>query len=53
MDEATDILVRVRRAANQRLLFLPHAVNQILRPERMITTSEIRSVIEKGEVIEE
>ena len=53
MGETTDILSRIRRAAKQRLLFLPHAVNQMMRPERMITIAEVRSVVEKGEVIEE
>ena len=43
----------VRRAAGQRVLFLPHAVRQMARPERMITTEEVRSVLERGEVIED
>ena len=49
----TDTLAAVRHAAGQRVLFLPHAVRQMARPERMITTEEIRSVVEQGEVIED
>ena len=48
-----EILERVRRAATQRVLFLPHAVRQMARPDRMITSDEIRTVIMQGEVIED
>jgi hypothetical protein len=44
---------RVRRAADQRILFLPHAIRQMSRPVRMITPAEVRTVIETGEVIED
>ena len=50
---AASILDRVRRAAAQRLLFLPHAIRQMARPERMITTIEVRSVVREGELIED
>ncbi len=50
---AARILDRVRRAAAQRLLFLPHAVRQMSRPERMTTPNEVRSVVLDGEVIED
>ena len=49
---AASIVDRVRRAAGQRLLFLPRAIRQMARPERMITTSEVRSVFLEGAVIE-
>ena len=52
MCDKLDILSRVRNAAKKTILFLPHAVSQMSRPDRMITTSEVRSVIEQGEVIE-
>ncbi len=42
----------VRAAATQRILFLPHAVRQMSRPDRMITTAEVRYVVENGTVIE-
>ena len=48
-----EILARVRRAATQRILFLPHAVRQMARPDRMITSDEIRTVIMQGEAIED
>ena len=46
-------LAAVRRAARQRILFLPHAIGQMARPDRTITTEEIRLVVEQGEVIED
>jgi hypothetical protein len=52
MSEKDDILRLVRNAAKKRRLFLPHALRQMGRPERMITTTEVRDVIEHGEVIE-
>jgi len=53
MEIQEDILVLVRTAAAKRILYLPHALRQISRPERMITTREVRSVVEHGEVIED
>jgi hypothetical protein len=35
------------------VLFLPNAVRQMSRPERMISTAEVREVLMNGEVIEE
>lgn len=49
----SDILSQVREAAAKKILVLPHALRQMLRPDRMITTLEVRSVIERGEVIED
>ena len=48
-----DILIQVRAAAQQKVLFLPHALRQMLRPDRMIRRAEVRRVITEGEVIEE
>jgi hypothetical protein len=53
MVNESDILILVRKAARKKRLFLPHALRQMLRLERMIRTAEIRSVIENGEVIED
>lgn len=47
------ILKLVRDAANKRILFLPHAINQMNTPKRMISTDEVRSVVFKGDVIED
>jgi len=48
-----DILDRVREAAAKRILFLPHAVNQMNASDRMISTQEVRAVIFSGTVIED
>ena len=47
------IVEEVKRAASQCLLFLPHAVRQMARPERLITPSEIRAVVEQGDLVED
>jgi hypothetical protein len=49
----TDIIFLVQQAAVKRLLFLPHAIRQMSRPERLIAPSEIRSVIQHSEIIED
>ena len=48
-----DILQQVRSAARKRILYLPHAVRQMSRPDRMITTSEVRQAVQTGKVIED
>lgn len=53
MGSETDILTRVHAAAAQKVLFLPRAVHQMLRPDRMIHRAEVRQVIVDGEVIED
>jgi hypothetical protein len=53
MRKQIKFITTVRRAGRKRLLFLPHSVKQMTRPDRMISTDEIRSVIEKGEIIED
>ena len=53
MLESSDIQEQVRFAAKQRILFLPHAVRQISRPDRMISIGDVRAVVTKGEVIED
>lgn len=47
-----DTLLFVHKSAEKRILFLPHAVRQMSKPERMISTEEVRQVIENGEIIE-
>lgn len=47
---AESILERVREAAAKRILFLPHALNQMNAPDRMISTQEVRSIILQGEL---
>lgn len=52
MSPDDEMILKIRKAAQQRCLFLPHALRQMNRPERMISTKEILSVIEHGEIIE-
>jgi hypothetical protein len=47
-----DILQRVRESAEKKILFLPHAIRQMSRLDRMITTQEVREVVTTGEIIE-
>lgn len=49
----TDILDLIKESAAKRILFLPHAVRQMLKPDRMITTKDVRRVIANGELIED
>jgi len=48
-----DFLKSVREKAEEKLLFLPHALNQMMRPDRMISTADVRAAIFEGEIIEE
>ena len=42
-----------RRAAKKKLLFLPHAIRQMSRPERMITPQEVEKVVMTGDLVED
>lgn len=53
MTGETATLTAVRAAADKRILFLPHAIHQMVRPERMIERQDIRTVIFHGEIIED
>ena len=53
MNDSSDILIRVRQSAAKKILYLPHAVRQMSKPDRMITTADIRTVIDAGELIED
>jgi hypothetical protein len=46
MMESTTTLVRA--AAAKKLLFLPHAMLQMARPDRMISTLEVQDVVMTG-----
>lgn len=50
---SSNILKQVQQAAGKKILFLPHAVNQMNAPARMISPAEVRAVIENGKVIED
>jgi hypothetical protein len=49
----TDILKIIKESAAKKILFLPHAVRQMSKPDRMISTKDIRLVLEHGEIIED
>lgn len=53
MEAQAEIIELIRKSAKKRILFLPHAVRQMSRAERMISTSEVRHVVENGELIED
>ena len=44
---------KIINSAAKKILFLPHAIKQMSRPDRMITVDEIRDAVLAGEVIEE
>lgn len=48
-----DILRQVQASAVKRILFLPHAIRQMSRPDRMITTTEVQECIETGVLVED
>src|SRR3989304_5958911 len=43
----------IRDLAAPRILFLPHAVRQMSRSDRMISTTDVRKIIDEGEIIED
>lgn len=51
--EDQDILSLIGIAAAQKILYLPHALRQMSRLDRMITAAEVRSIVEHGEIIED
>jgi len=53
MNQASNILQQVRRAAQERILFLSHALDRMSVPDRMIAPGEVRDVIFHGEIVED
>ena len=53
MGTEVEILIQVQAAAQQKVIFLPHALRQMLRPDRMIRRAGVRRVITEGQVIED
>ena len=43
---------KIIAAATHRILFSPHAVKQMSRPSRMITTDEVQKTVLLGDIIE-
>ena len=46
------MIEKVIASAKKKILFLPHAVQQMSRPDRMITPIEVEEVVYNGEIIE-
>jgi len=44
---------KIISSAKKNILFLPHAIKQMSRPDRMISTEEIKEAIFSGKIIEE
>lgn len=53
MEADEGIVQQIRQVAALKILFLSHAVQQMSRPERLISAAEVRHVIDTGEVIED
>lgn len=49
----TDHLPLVQEAAAKKILFLPHAVRQMSRPDRMIRVAEVRTWVTSGLLIDD
>ena len=53
MSVGQQTLILVQQAAAKRMLVTPHALSQMSRPDRMITSLELNQVIQTGTVIED
>ena len=42
----------ILQSARRKILFLPHAIRQMSRPDRMNTDQDVRRVVMRGELIE-
>ena len=49
----SEIASLVNAAARKKLLFLPHAIRQMSRPDGMISVQEVRRVVLRGEIVED
>ncbi|MFH0926387.1 MAG: DUF4258 domain-containing protein [bacterium] len=47
------ILNQIKESVNKRILYLPHAIRQMSRPDRMISSADVREIIKYGEIIED
>jgi hypothetical protein len=52
-ESSEEVLIQVREAAAKKLLFLPHALQRMMQPDRMISRAEVREVVLTGEIIED
>lgn len=47
------LLEEIRQKAENKILFLPHAISQMNLPQRLISPQEVHKVIFEGEIIED
>ena len=47
-----NIFAEITASAQKKILYLPHAIRQMSRPDRMISPDDVRDVLEHGEIIE-
>jgi len=48
-----NFLITIRDRASKNILFLPHALDRMLQPDRRIEMDEVKKVIFEGEIIED
>ena len=53
MSKYEEIRNQIRLAGERKVLFLPHALRQMMRFDSMISRLEVRQVLTQGEVIED
>lgn len=46
-------VLAVRRAAEKRILYLPHALDEMNAPDELITPDDVQAVIFEGDIIED
>jgi hypothetical protein len=47
------VLNEIKVLAKKKILYLPHAIRQMSRPDRIISPDDVRDVLEYGEIIED
>ena len=53
MTDYSDIVSSVQKSGAKRIIYLPRAVRQMSRPDRMILVAEVRNGVERGELVED
>jgi hypothetical protein len=53
MSEKNNISALIQAVAAKRVIYTPHALTQMSKPDRLIRPYEIRSVLNGGEIIED
>ena len=53
MNKGSETIKSVRKSALKRIIYLPHAVRQMSRPDRMISAPDVREAVERGELVED